>query len=137
MHRTAEHSVQLRIDVGSVRVGMDQAIMLGLIVNELVTNGLKHGFPQGQSGAIFLEFEPIDTDGTRASRQWRLRVGDSGMGWPSDLEDRRKGSLGLQLVDDLCLQAGGTLEIQSSATGGTLVSMVFRVVEPAALVMPV
>ncbi len=75
---------------------MDQAIASGLLVNELISNALKHGFPQECAGDINVELQPEVTPS-----RWRLRVKDNGVGLPEDFEARRKTSLGLQLVDDL------------------------------------
>lgn len=99
-------SVQLRLDVGSVQVGMDQATTCGLLVSELVSNCLKHGFPPGRTGDICIELRPLDP-----ANQWRLRVSDTGTGLADDFETRRKNSLGLQLVGDLAVQMGGVLDI--------------------------
>lgn len=98
--------VALRLALDSLQVGMDQAMPCGLLVNELVSNALKHGFPEGQRGELRLELHAVG-DGPL----WRLRVSDTGVGLPDDFPDRRERSLGLQLVADLARQLGGTLEI--------------------------
>jgi two-component system CheB/CheR fusion protein len=99
-------SVNLRLEVGSVQVGLDQATTCGLLVSELVSNCLKHGFPTGHTGEIFIELRPLDENS-----QWRLRVRDTGIGLTEDFETRRKKSLGLQLVGDLAGQMGGALDV--------------------------
>jgi PAS domain S-box-containing protein len=99
-------AVQLRVDMDSVQIEMDQAIPCGLLTNELVANCLKHAFPPGRAGEIQVELRQIE--GTRALR---LRVSDTGVGLPPDFDARRSGSLGLQLVADLAEQLGGRLEI--------------------------
>ena len=134
--RTSEKLVELRQNMVSVSVGMDQAIVLGLIVNELVTNTLKHGLPAGEAGEIFVELKPIDDRVKLEDRLWELSVADTGKGWPSDMNHKLKDSLGLLLVDDLCLQAGGELSRQFHESGGAMVSLRFHVIAPASLVMP-
>ena len=104
----ASHSgaVQLQLDLASIEVGMDQAMPCGLLVNELISNCLKHGFPQGRSGEVRVELQVLD-----GGARLRVRVSDTGVGLPDDFESRRGHSLGLQLVSDLATQLGGTLEI--------------------------
>ena len=101
-------AVQLRLDLASVAVEMDQALPCGLLVNELVSNCFKHGFPDGRPGEVRVELQPVP-----GGPQWRLRVSDTGVGLPADFAARRDQSLGLQLVSDLARQIGGTLETGS------------------------
>ena len=101
--------VQLKVNMASVPVSMDQAFACGLLVNELISNGLKHGFPDGRSGEICVELQPANPENPDFSDMWRLRVSDSGVGLPPDFDGRREQSLGLVLVGDLSLQAGGHL----------------------------
>ena len=128
--------LQLKLHMGSVQVGMDQAIACGLLVNELVSNCLKHGFPDDRSGQVYVELQPADPATVQTDALWRLRVRDTGVGLPPDFEDRREQSLGMTLVGDLSQQAGGTLEFQSQPGVGAEFSVVFRALEPVALVMP-
>ena len=99
---TNSGAVQLELKLGSVQVGMDQAIPCGLLINELISNCLKHGFPPGVTGLVRVELQPLETP-----NHWRLCVSDSGVGLPENFEDKRKDSLGLQLVGDLARQLGG------------------------------
>jgi PAS domain S-box-containing protein len=96
--------IHLRLDLTSIEVSMDQAITCGLLVNELVSNGLKHGFPQGRTGEVCIEL----LAGAGAG-ELLLRISDTGIGLPDDFTERQSRSLGMQLVDDLAAQLGGTL----------------------------
>ncbi len=87
-------------------------------MNELLSNCLKHAFPQGRTGEIRIA---MTAHGEPASL--RLSVSDNGVGLPADLESRRKTSLGLQLVSDLALQLGG--ELQISPGPGTMFTVEF------------
>ncbi len=102
----APGSIQLRLELGAVKVGLDQASPCGLLVSELISNCLKHGFADGRAGEIGISLSPIDADG-----QWRLRVSDNGIGLATEFETIRQQSLGLQLVAGLAKQMGGTLDI--------------------------
>jgi PAS domain S-box-containing protein len=124
-------AVQLALNMGSVPVGMDQAIPCGLLINELISNCLKHGFPAGVTGQVSIELQPLDTPD-----QWRLCVSDNGLGLPENFEDKRKNSLGLQLVGDLARQIGGELKITANPDKGVAFTVIFRAIEPAPLVMP-
>ncbi|WP_395007257.1 PAS domain S-box protein [Undibacterium sp.] len=99
-------AVRLQLDMETLQVGLDQATPAGMLVSELISNSLKHAFPEARTGEICISLHPLDTAG-----QWRLLVSDSGIGLPADFEERRKTSLGLQLTVDMATQMGGTLHI--------------------------
>ncbi len=111
-------SIQLHLDLAPASLALDQAVPCGLLINELVSNCLKHGFPDGRKGEVRIELQPMDGAGTI-----RLRVSDTGVGLPTDFEEKRTKSLGLQLVSDLIKQLKGQLEID----GGPGVGAVFEV----------
>lgn len=117
--------IQLKVNLASVQVGMDQAIPCGMLVNELISNCFKHGFPVGSSGYVQIELQPAYN-----AHLWRLRVSDTGVGLPVDFDDKRKNSLGLQLASDLAKQLGGTLEMKSNQVQGVVFSVVFKAAEP-------
>jgi len=95
----------LKVDAGGISIGIDRAIPCGLIINELVSNALKHAFPGNRTGEISIRFY-MDEDG------WiTLAVADTGVGIPPDLEYRNAGTLGLQLVDMLACQLGGRMSL--------------------------
>jgi two-component sensor histidine kinase/HAMP domain-containing protein len=103
---TFDHTqVRLELDLAVVHLGMDQALPCGLLVNELLSNATKHGFPDGRSGVVRVEL--LALGGGRC----RVCVCDDGVGLPHDFDQRREKSLGLQLVGDLSTQLGGALEV--------------------------
>jgi two-component sensor histidine kinase len=85
---------------------MDQALPCGLLVNELISNCLKHGFPCDHNGEVRVELQPMI-----GGPQLRLRVSDTGVGLPADIEAKLGNSLGLQLVSSLARQIDGRLEV--------------------------
>jgi PAS domain S-box-containing protein len=95
--------VEIAFEVASFGVGVDVAIPLGLILNELVSNALKHAFAGG-GGHIQVTFVAPD------ERSCRLTVADDGVGLPAGFDAGDTPSLGLQLVSTLTEQLGGTLE---------------------------
>jgi PAS domain S-box-containing protein len=105
---TVPGSVSLRLELDMVQVGLDQATPCGLLLSELMSNCLKHGFPEGRNGEIHISLKRLD-----GFDHWRLQVSDTGQGLPDDFERRRENSLGLQMVTGLATQMGGILTIGS------------------------
>ena len=88
--------------------GVDQGIPCGLIVNELVSNSLKHAFPGGRNGSIWISLSPL------REGKYILGIRDDGIGLPSMIDYRNSESLGLRLVNILVNQLGGHIELDSS-----------------------
>ena len=99
-------TVTLTLDMEPVRLGLDQAILCGMIVNELTANCLKHGFPEGREGEVNISLRKVD-GGTKL----RLCVADNGVGLPDNFEALQGTTLGMQLVGDLCGQLRGELRM--------------------------
>lgn len=103
----ADHGqIELEIDAKEVQLPIDAAIPCGLIVNELVTNALKYGFPSGRVGRLWVELTPLAGDAIE------LAVGNDGEPIAEELDLERTGSLGLELVHLLARQLRGCLAIQ-------------------------
>jgi two-component sensor histidine kinase len=92
-------------------MGADLAVPCGLILNELMSNALKHAFPNGASGEVKVRLRS-GSDGRCA-----LCVEDTGVGIPPDLEVHTSKSLGLRLVRSLTQQIRGTFELVKIDTG--------------------
>ncbi len=101
-------AIDLKIDVEDVMIGVDTAIPCGLIVNELVSNCLKHAFPEVKKGKIKIILHSTDES------EIELTVSDNGVGIPKDLDFRNIDSLGLKLVNILTRQIGGKLDLDRS-----------------------
>jgi len=104
------------VDAEGMRLDIAKAIPCGLIVNELLTNALKHAFPDGRSGEISISLRSQDG---RAS----LEVADNGIGLADDLAVDGSASLGLKLVSVLAKQLHG--EIHVDRHGGTRFAISF------------
>ncbi len=109
--------IQLELRVADVALPMEHAVPLGLIINELLSNAVKHAFPDGRSGRIVLELLPT-TD-----HQLLLRVADDGVGLRSDFDVRQSRSLGLRLIFGLAEQLGGQAELKRA--DGTVFQLTF------------
>lgn len=114
---SSANGIRLTTNVDDVFLGVDTAIPCGLIVNELVSNSLKHAFPDGRQGEIRIELRGDDGD------KLTLIVNDDGVGFPQDVDYRKTKSLGLQLVNTLVTQLEGTIELDRS--GGTVFKITF------------
>jgi chemotaxis protein methyltransferase CheR len=110
VHKEGATSIVLKTDIESELLPTDQAIPIGLIVNELVTNAVKYGFPDEASGTVMVTLK-------RVPGALRLTVADDGQG----LDPRRADTgLGRRLVDGFALQLGGQVERKSDSQGTTV-----------------
>ncbi|MFA4876432.1 MAG: histidine kinase dimerization/phosphoacceptor domain -containing protein [Methanoregula sp.] len=96
--------IRPEIDVNDIMTGIGTAIIVGLIVTELVTNSLRYGFPEGQTGTITIH-------GRREDKKIVLTIGDDGTGLPPGTGWKNPHSLGLKIVALLVQQARGTIEL--------------------------
>lgn len=104
-------NITLNVDVRDVVMSADASIVCGLIVNELLSNTLKHAFPGDRSGAITLTMFP-GRHGT-----YELTFADDGVGLPEGLDIHATRTLGMNLITSLSQQLHADIEI--STTGGT------------------
>lgn len=106
------NKIKLTIDVEDVSFGIDTAIPCGLVINELVSNSLKYGFPGGKAGKIMISLQSMNQDG------YELKVSDNGVSIPEDLDFRKTESLGFQLITSIVEdQLEGSIEL--NRTEGT------------------
>jgi len=111
-------SVNLDINVNDVHLEINKAITIGLIINELITNSLKHAFPGNKSGEIIVDFKPYTDD------LYILQVSDNGIGIPEEFNLRETTSLGLQLVSTLADQLKGDMRLINNH--GTQFEIIFN-----------
>jgi PAS domain S-box-containing protein len=83
---------RLNVNIENIQLDIDFAIPCGLIINELITNSLKHAFPAGRLGEIKIVFRKTEDN------MHELVISDNGIGIPLDMDFRKTGSLGLHLV---------------------------------------
>lgn len=99
--------LQLRLDLEHVAVPASQAAPLALVVNELISNALKHAFPSGRAGAITVSTRMLDSACV-------LTVADDGIGLPPGPPPR---NFGMTIVQLLCQQLRANLEIANCEPG--------------------
>ncbi|KAF1078674.1 PAS domain S-box protein [Methanogenium sp. MK-MG] len=108
-------TVEFSITVHTMDI--DTALPCGLIVNELVSNSLKHGFKDGKEGKITIGLDETDDE-------YILSSSDDGCGLPADFDITSLDSLGIKLINVLTRQMRGTIEIE---TGGPGVAFTFHI----------
>ena len=121
-YRQAAVQIQVFTEAESVSLQLETAIPAGLIVNELVSNALKHAFPDGRRGTLKVSLH------SPMPGQLLLSVEDDGVGLPAGFDWDKAGTLGLRMVRDLARQIRGTLEIRQN--GGTTFVLTFPIAKP-------
>jgi two-component sensor histidine kinase/ligand-binding sensor protein len=122
-HMADPERINLNIDAGHLPLEIDRAIPCGLIINELVSNALKHAFPGERSGAISIDISEDRDD------RITLKVADTGVGIRTGLDFKNTETLGLQLVNMLARQLGGQVSMESAS--GTAFTIRFQRSRPA------
>lgn len=100
-----EANIQLSIEGDDLFMDINLAIPCGLIVNELISNALKHAFTGRKTGIIRIRMEK------RSSGRCRMVVSDNGVGFPRGLDIKQNPTLGLQIVNDLVRQLQGEISL--------------------------
>jgi two-component system, sensor histidine kinase PdtaS len=98
------NSIIIETEVDDIYLNIDTAVPCGLIINELVTNSIKHGFPEDNPGLIRIKL-------FKSHGKYILSVKDNGVGFPETIDFRNTETLGLQLINNLVLQLDGTIEV--------------------------
>lgn len=111
-------SFNLICEIAPVSLATDQAVSIGLLINELITNAVKYAYPGG-SGEVRLILAPTERD------ELRLEVSDRGIGLPANWGSAPSDGLGTKLISSLSRQLGGQVEWQD-ANPGTRFVLSFR-----------
>lgn len=111
-----EDLIKINLSVENVYLDMDRAVPLGIIINELTSNALKHAFKDDEKGVIDINF-------SKDNNNFVLYIYDSGTSFPSKLDINNTQSLGLQLVTRLVSQIDGSIELD--LTDGTRFTITF------------
>ncbi|MBN2011607.1 HAMP domain-containing protein [candidate division KSB1 bacterium] len=116
-YREESKTIILKSDVDDISLNIDTAINCGMIINELVSNSLKHAFHNMTRGTIHIGLHATNT------HKFLMTIGDDGSGFPRHINFRNTTSLGLQLVCNLIDQLNGTIELTNNQ--GTEFKIVF------------
>ena len=104
---TDPNKIKLNMDIGDIMLDINTAIPLGLIVNELVSNSMKHAFPNNKQGKIDIKFNLDNCN-------YSMIVSDNGVGFTQDYNIENSDSLGLKIVNSLTEQIDGEIKIEIS-----------------------
>jgi len=107
----ADSNIKLNIEVPDIKLGIDTAIPLGLLINETITNALKYGFGEEGEGEINIAL----VEGQNSD--FVLSIGDNGVGFPDNVNFKNTKSLGLKLINNLARQLKGTIMRDPSKRG--------------------
>ncbi len=118
-YQLSSEQVELEINSDAIFMSIDQALPLGLIINELVSNSLKHAFSAGRKGKISIKTNRLNDDTIH------LRFSDNGIGIPVSIDWRNVDSLGLKLVVNLAEnQLDGSVKMETDK--GTHFDFIFN-----------
>jgi PAS domain S-box-containing protein len=101
----AREGITWSLTADDTLLSLDHATPCGLLVNELVTNALKHAFPAGHSGEIAIRL-------ARTGELVELEISDDGVGLPADVDVNAGATLGLDLVFTIAGQLGADVEVR-------------------------
>lgn len=118
-YRTSSKRIKLFTQIEDIQMGIDTAIPLGLIINELISNSLKHAFKEDREGELRITAESKGGD-------YLITVSDNGVGFPDDINFYSTKSLGLQLVNTLVDQITGEIKLETRKGKGTSFKIRFK-----------
>ena len=116
-YRSQLNNIDIRCEAERIFLEIDQAILCGLVINELISNSIKHAFNGRENGEVIVKL-------SNENDIYTIIVQDNGIGFPEDIDIENTDSLGLQLVTSLTTQMGGELEIKSQ--NGTIVKIILK-----------
>jgi two-component sensor histidine kinase len=108
------------VEIKDIKFNMETAVLCGLIINELISNSLKHAFPNNGTGEVGVSLKLL-------GNKYQLIVSDDGIGFPEEIDFKNTESLGLQLVNNITGQLDG--EIDLDRNNGTKVTINFEDLE--------
>jgi two-component sensor histidine kinase len=97
-----ERRIRLQIEVEQIYLPIDRAVPCSLIINEMISNSLKHAFPDGRAGTISINL-------TRSGDLLTLVYRDDGVGMPAHISLDQTRTLGMQLIAGYVTQLNGTI----------------------------
>jgi two-component system, sensor histidine kinase PdtaS len=113
-----EHRIRFEFDIAPLVLDVSQAVPVGLILNEAITNSLKYAFPDDRKAVIAISLSHIDPD------HCLLSISDNGIGIPVHFKNKKPGSLGMSLIEGLSEDLGGNFSIENN--NGTIIKISFE-----------
>ena len=115
-YRSQTSSIHMESAIADVNLDIDQAVSLGLIISELMTNSLKHAFPDDMGGVISISVQQNE------AHQLVFTIADTGVGLPADFDINTTNSMGMQVVTALVTQLRGSITFTTDS--GTIFTII-------------
>ena len=109
--------IRFEFDVEPLEMDVSEAVPLGLILNEAITNSIKYAFPDGRKGVITISLTQKDAN------HYLLNIADNGIGMPVNSSNKKPGSLGMSLMAGLSEDLNGSFSIEDNS--GTIIRISF------------
>jgi two-component sensor histidine kinase len=103
----SNNSIRFYLDTEKVNLDVAQAVPLGLILNEAISNAIKYAFPEKINGEVQILLKRI------ADNTYQLCIGDNGIGLPENFDPGSTASLGMSLMLGLSQQLDGTFDMEN------------------------
>ena len=111
-------NIRFSLQIENIELNHASAITLGLILNEAITNAIKYAFAKAEEGKISISLVHI------SDAQLLLSVADNGRGLPTDFDARKGASMGMELLQGLTDDLGGSFSIETDE--GTHIRVIFN-----------
>jgi two-component system, sensor histidine kinase PdtaS len=109
--------IRFELNIAPLELDVSQAVPLGLILNEAITNSIKYAFPEGKYGVISITLSGTGSD------HFLLNISDNGVGMPRNYDNKKIGSLGMSLMKGLSEDLDGNFSIENN--NGTIIRVSF------------
>jgi len=106
-----KNNIKLKIGIKDIFFTINSAIPIGLMINEIITNSLKHGIIGNKRGIISIDITE------KCNKQLEMRIGDNGIGYTNDFVPENLNSLGFQIISSLVGQLKGDIKKENSSQG--------------------
>jgi two-component sensor histidine kinase len=110
--------IHFKLEVEDIDLDVSQAVPLGLILNEAITNAVKYAFPKDRKGSITIVLQKVSEEDIL------LKIADNGKGLPADFDFSGNNSLGIQLIRLFSEQLDGDIRFRNE--DGVEISLIFR-----------
>ncbi|MEQ8908673.1 MAG: histidine kinase dimerization/phosphoacceptor domain -containing protein [Vicingaceae bacterium] len=104
---TDPSKIKLSMDIDPIKLSLDDSVPCGLLINEVISNSLKHGFPNGKEGSIQIKLKQIEHD-------IHLTIADDGVGLSAEKRKEANATFGALLIETMASQLGAEMAISTS-----------------------
>jgi len=102
---STDRKIQFTLETETIKLDVAQAVPLGLILNEAISNAIKYAFPEGRKGEVHISFLSFEDN------MCVLKIADNGIGLPDNFNPKNSESLGMSLMTGLTEQLNGQIKM--------------------------